>query len=153
MRLPRTHYLVIRFAAAVMLLGTAPLSAAGPIQKFKNNGNFVEAYGTSLDGCAWFYLYIGKGGTAAAPTTNLHYNVYDFCTQQASSGGGQIDNAAFKATRTRASLTFTPTPRANFEVVGRTEAIRLTLADRQHTAGGDTSAHKRISHGPSAPRG
>lgn len=59
-------------AAALMLtLGGAAFADAQPLNKYKSNGAFAEIIGSDGVGCRSFYLYIGRGGTTAAPETYL----------------------------------------------------------------------------------
>src|SRR5688572_23688311 len=59
-------------AAALMLsLGGAPPADAQPLNKYKSNGAFVEIAGSDDTGCRYFYVYVTRGGTSAAPETYL----------------------------------------------------------------------------------
>ena len=107
------------FAATFLLLAIAPTALAGAPVRWKSNGSFLEVYG--FDGaCVYTYLHVSKGGTAAAPQTQLTYSVYDNCASVSIAGGeGLIANTAFKVSTKGATLVVTPRAGAAFTVWGQ----------------------------------
>ena len=107
---------------------TAGSLAAGETVKSTNNGAYMVAQGTDSSGCVSLWLYVGRSGTKAAPTTWMNYSVYDMCAGQSiGSGDGVVPNTTFKITGNRNTLTITPSAVAGFNTQGLTGQIKATV--------------------------
>jgi hypothetical protein len=123
----------------------APASAAGRTGKYKSNGAFAQAYGYDATGCRWFYLYVAKGGTTAAPQTYLYYDIYDSCAGAWSWGNGTIPNVDFKVGSRSITLKTTPANASGFFTEGESLAISLTFTpDRVYSV--TWSGHSRTEY-------
>jgi hypothetical protein len=113
--------------SVLALSGAAPSRAhAQQVGKYKNNGEYAYAYGNDTTGCRYFYISVAKGGTNAAPQTNLLYEIYDSCTGAwVSSGWGMISNSAFKRSGKTMTLNFTASSSGSFYLEGEAVAFAL----------------------------
>jgi hypothetical protein len=133
-----------------LVLGVAAVTASGAaaeqVGRSKTNGAYISVSGNDATGCIWSYLGAGRGGTKAAPTTWMSYDVYNGCTGEwIAYGRGTIANTALKVSNKGATLVITPTASANFYADGAIASIKLTL-----TANGlvsySYSGHSRVEY-------
>ena len=115
-------------AAALMLtLGGAAFADAQPLNKYKSNGAFAEIIGSDGVGCRSFYLYIGRGGTTAAPETYLYYDMYDGCTNIWAYGSGTVPNGSPVTSKNTVTIKASGAPSNSFYAEGERVNISLTL--------------------------
>jgi hypothetical protein len=118
----------LALAAALMLsLGGARTADAQPLNKYKSNGAFVEIAGSDDTGCRYFYVYVTRGGTSAAPETYLYYDTFDGCANTWAYGSGRISNGSFVTSKNTATLKFSGTSSGSFYAEGERPTIALTL--------------------------
>ncbi len=117
----------LKLATALMLtLGTVAAAHAQPTNKFKSNGAYADVAGSD-GGCRWFYLFISRGGTTAAPETYLYYDAYDACTETWAFGYGTVPNSSLVTSRNTTTIKASGAPSSSFYAEGELANISLTL--------------------------
>ena len=113
-------------AALTLILGAANTNAQ-PVTKSKSNGAFAEIIGNDGIGCRFFYIYIARGGTTAAPETYLFYDMYDACTNTSAYGYGTVPNGSLVTSKNTTTIKASGAPSSSFYAEGERANISLTL--------------------------